>query len=104
VYYKQGKYAEALEGYRKALGIFEKVLGKAHPLTATSYNNIAWVYDKQGQYAEALEEFLKAYRVFVRKLGEAHPYTQSTRGNMETVYPETRNPKPFPEWLAEALR
>jgi tetratricopeptide (TPR) repeat protein len=104
VYYEQGQYEEALEWYRKALDIREKVPGKDHPDTAQTYNNIALVYHKQGKYAEALEEFLKAYRVFVRKPGEAHPYTQNTRRNMERAYPETRNPKPFPEWLAEALR
>jgi tetratricopeptide (TPR) repeat protein len=104
VFDDQGDYGKALEGYRKALGIVEKVLGKDHPSTATIYNNIAGGYYKQGQYAEALEELLKAYRIRIRKLGEAHPDTQNTRRGMERVYPKTRNPKPFPEWLADALR
>jgi tetratricopeptide (TPR) repeat protein len=104
VYYKQGQYEKTLKWHRKALGIQEKVLGKDRPDTATTYNNIAVVYYRRGQYAEALEEFLKAHRIRIRKLGETHPYTQVTLRNMETAYPETRNPKPFPVWLAEALR
>ena len=40
VYFKQGDYPKSLEWYQKALAIFEKVLGKEHPHTAITYNNI----------------------------------------------------------------
>jgi tetratricopeptide (TPR) repeat protein len=104
VYKDQGKYEEALEGYRKALDIVKKVLGKDHPHTAATYDNIASVYQAQGKYEEALEELLKAYRIRFRTFGETHQFTKGTRNDMETVYRKTRNPKPFPEWLAEAMR
>ncbi len=51
----QGKYAEAEEGYRKALAIRRKVLGEEHPDTAPSYNNLAYNQNTQGKYAEAEE-------------------------------------------------
>jgi tetratricopeptide (TPR) repeat protein len=104
VYDAQGEYGKALEWYLKDLVISEKVLGKDHPDTATAYHNIAWVYYTQDKYKEALEEFLKVYRIRFRKFGEAHQFTKKTRNDMETVYQKTRNPKPFPEWLAEAMR
>ena len=50
-----GSYSEALEYYKKALAICEKKLGKEHPDTATTYNNIASVYQNQGDYGQALE-------------------------------------------------
>ncbi|MDR2637836.1 MAG: tetratricopeptide repeat protein, partial [Zoogloeaceae bacterium] len=44
--YKQGDYSKALEWYRKALDISEKVLGKEHPDMAVIYYNIGSVYYK----------------------------------------------------------
>jgi tetratricopeptide (TPR) repeat protein len=58
-----GQYGEALEWYNKALTIREKVLGKEHPDTATTYNNIANVYYSQGKYEEALEWYNKALTI-----------------------------------------
>jgi tetratricopeptide (TPR) repeat protein len=104
VYYRQGKYEKALKWYFKALAIKEKVLSKEHPSTATTYNNIAWVYYNQGEYAKALSEFLKAYCIRVRTFSEANPRTTACRSNMEIAYQKTANPKPFLEWLAEAMR
>jgi tetratricopeptide (TPR) repeat protein len=45
-YENQDDYQEALKWYEKALVIQEKVLGKDHPDTAETYNNIAFVYDR----------------------------------------------------------
>jgi tetratricopeptide (TPR) repeat protein len=45
--YMLGEYDEALDYYTKALKIDEKVLGKNHPYTATTYNNIAVLYKIQ---------------------------------------------------------
>jgi tetratricopeptide (TPR) repeat protein len=104
VYTSQGDYEKALEWYLKDLAISEKVLGKEHPNMATAYHNIAMVYKSQGKYAKALSEFLKAYRIIVRTFGEAHPHAKTFRNNMEIAYQETANPKPFSEWLAEAMR
>ena len=37
----QGKYEEAEEMHRQTLGLSETVLGKEHPDTLTSMNNLA---------------------------------------------------------------
>ena len=78
MYREQGDYVKALEYYEKALAISERVLGKEHPDTAATYNNIAVVYRAQGDYAKALEYYRKANAVFLSVLGEEHPYTQFT--------------------------
>ena len=63
--------------------IQEKVLGKEHPSTATTYNNMAGVYYSQGNYEKALDYYEKALKIFEEKLGSEHPYTKSVRGNLE---------------------
>ena len=45
----QGKYAEAEPLYRKALEIWQRVLGEDHPNTATSYNNVGFNLNAQGK-------------------------------------------------------
>ena len=41
--------------HRRALELKEKVLGKEHPSTLTSMNNMALVVGSQGKYEEAEE-------------------------------------------------
>jgi tetratricopeptide (TPR) repeat protein len=65
------------------LEIFEKVLGKEHPYTATSYNNIGEVYRTQGDYTKALEYYFKALAIVEKVLGPNHTYARITRENIE---------------------
>ena len=50
-----GKYEQAEEMHRQALGQRERVLGKEHPDTLTSMNNLAEVLRGQGKYEQAEE-------------------------------------------------
>ena len=86
VYQAQGDYTKALEYYKKALEIREKVLGPEHPDTATVYNNIALVYGGQGDYAKALEYYKKALEIREKVLGLKHPDTAATYNNIAGVY------------------
>jgi len=79
-------YVKALEYYQKALSIFEKVLGKEHPSTATTYNNIAGVYYKQGDYVKVLEYYQKALSIAEKVLGNKHPSTATTYNNIGEIY------------------
>ena len=80
-----GDYPKALEWYQKALEIREKVLGKDHPSTGTTYNNIAGVYDSQGDYPKALEWYQKALNILEKRLGTEHPNTLIVKSNIERL-------------------
>jgi hypothetical protein len=49
----QGKYAEANALADSVLALAERVLGKEHPLTISSVNNVVVVYDSHGRRGEA---------------------------------------------------
>jgi tetratricopeptide (TPR) repeat protein len=61
IHYAQGRYAEALEAYQKALAIHERI-GDQQGI-ASSYNNIGTIHNAKGQYAEALEAYQKALTI-----------------------------------------
>jgi tetratricopeptide (TPR) repeat protein len=61
-------------------------LGKDHPDTATTYNNIAVVYDDMGDYDKALEYYEKAKEIYESKLGKDHPFTSTTYNNIATLH------------------
>ena len=79
---RQGKYAAAEEGYRKALAINRKVLGEAHPDTARTYNNLAANQNAQGKFAEAEEGCRKALAVCRKVFGEEHSDTANSYHNL----------------------
>ena len=81
-----GNYSKALEFYTKALNIYEKVLGKDHPYTATSYNHVGLVYSDMGDYPKALEFYTKALDIREKVLGKDHPDTASSYNGIGTVY------------------
>jgi Tfp pilus assembly protein PilF len=56
VLYIQGKYEEAEAMHRRALEGYEKVLGREHPDTHASVNNLGLVLAGQGKstHAEAM--------------------------------------------------
>ncbi|MCL2053556.1 MAG: tetratricopeptide repeat protein [Oscillospiraceae bacterium] len=86
IYKYLGEYDRALEFYGKALEIQEKILGKEHPDTATTYNNMAIVYDNQGEYDKALELYGQALEIKEKILGKEHRLTATTYNNMAIVY------------------
>jgi tetratricopeptide (TPR) repeat protein len=61
IHHAQGRYAEALESYQKALAIFERI-GDQQGI-ANCYNNIGVINVAQGRYAEALESYQKALTI-----------------------------------------
>jgi tetratricopeptide (TPR) repeat protein len=96
-----GQYVEALEWYQKALAIDEIVLGKEHPSTATTYNNIATVYHNQGDYTKALEWYQKALAIQEKVLGKEHPDTATTYNGIAFVYHSQGDYTMALEWYQE---
>ncbi len=64
LYGGQGRYAEAEPLYERALEIYEKALGSAHPKVAIVLENMAVFYKQIGRMDEAksLEERAKGLR------------------------------------------
>ena len=86
LYQFQGRYGEAEPLYKEALQVREKVLGKEHPDTLTSMNNLAALYESQGRYGEAEPLLKEALQVLGEVLGEEHPYTLSSMNNLALLY------------------
>ena len=61
------------------------MLGKDHPSTATTYNNIAGVYSDQGEYGKALQWYQKALKISEKVLGKEHPNTIIIVNNIEFI-------------------
>ena len=65
--------------HRQALELREKVLGKEHPHTLTSMNNLAFVLSNLEKYDESEQWYEPAFTVPERILGGEHPNTFATR-------------------------
>jgi tetratricopeptide (TPR) repeat protein len=76
---QQGKHAEALALYERALSGLRSSLGDAHPDTLMCMFNIAVVWHNQGCHAEALERFQIVLAGRVQCLGDDHPLTLTCR-------------------------
>ncbi|RUM44313.1 MAG: hypothetical protein DSY46_05935, partial [Hydrogenimonas sp.] len=86
IYYKLGDYDKALEHLNRALQIRLATLGKNHPDTAVSYNNIGLVWDSKGEYNKALEFDNQALQIYLATLGKNHPSTASSYNNIGAVW------------------
>jgi len=85
VYTMQGDYSKALEWHGRALAGREKSLGKDHPDTLNTVNNMALVYENQGGYGKALEWYGRALAGLEKSLGKDHPSTVSTASSWNIV-------------------
>jgi tetratricopeptide (TPR) repeat protein len=86
IYESQGRYAEALQHFQKALAIRLAAFGENNPDVATSYHNIGVVYKQQRRYTEALQHFQKALAIRLAVFGENHPYVARIYKNIGNVY------------------
>ena len=84
--YDYGKYKEAEQVYLRLVSLREKMLGKEHPKTATSYNNIGTTYHYLGNHPKALEYFFKDLAISEKVLGKEHPDTATSYNNIGQVY------------------
>ncbi|KAI6080516.1 hypothetical protein F4821DRAFT_55383 [Hypoxylon rubiginosum] len=78
-YFMLGKYNEAEQMYRQTLEVRERVLGREHPSTLGSMNNLADVLGNQGKYEEAEQMHRQELELCERVLGREHPDTLKVR-------------------------
>src|SRR3990167_7826721 len=57
---QKGQYKDATKQAKEAVIMAEKTLGKEHPFTATSLNNLAEIYRIQKKYREAESNYNKS--------------------------------------------
>jgi tetratricopeptide (TPR) repeat protein len=81
-YQIMGKYKEAEEMDRQALQLKETVLGKEHPDTLASMNNLANSLCQQGKYAEAEKIHRQTLQLKEILLGKEHPDTLMSMNNL----------------------
>ncbi|KAI2626756.1 hypothetical protein GGR54DRAFT_629122 [Hypoxylon sp. NC1633] len=73
-----GKYNDAERLYRHIL----QILGKEHPDTLDSMNNLAVTLNDQGKYEEAEQIHRQTLELWKQVLGREHPYTLSSMNNL----------------------
>jgi CHAT domain-containing protein/tetratricopeptide (TPR) repeat protein len=86
LYYRQGRYGEAEELYKRALAIRAQVLGESHPDVAYALNNLALVYWTQGRYSEAEGLYKRALAILEKALGANHADVGWTVNDLALVY------------------
>ena len=91
VYCNLGDYHKALDCHFKALHIKEKFLGKEHPETAVSYNNLAEVYRKQRKFKKALEYYSKVVGICTKKPNDNYTKIATVLNNIGLTYYELDN-------------
>jgi hypothetical protein len=80
----------------KELGLCETMLGKEHPSTLTSINNLAAVLRYQGKYEHVVEMYRQELRLCKTVLGQDHPSTltsTSKRWQKRLEMLELKHPK-----------
>ena len=83
--YESGRWSEAYNLQAFLLGKVEKMLGKEHPSTLISMDNLAVILDKQGKYKEAEEMHQRVLLLRERVLGKEHPHTLSSMNNLASA-------------------
>jgi tetratricopeptide (TPR) repeat protein len=81
-----GRLAEAIRLYEQTLADSERVLGREHPNTVVSRNNLASAYETAGDLALALRLHEETLADSERILGREHPNTLVSRSNLASAY------------------
>jgi CHAT domain-containing protein/Flp pilus assembly protein TadD len=87
--YKQGRYKEAIQPAERALRISKNTVGEAHPLYATSLNNLAALYYSTSRNTESERLYLEALNVRRKALGVDHSDYATSLSNLATLYHST---------------
>jgi tetratricopeptide (TPR) repeat protein len=81
----RGNYETAKVRTKKAVEIREELLGKEHPNTLMSMNNLASALSDQGKYEQAEEMNRQVLRLREVMLGKEHPDTLTSMNNLASA-------------------
>ncbi|MEM7158421.1 MAG: serine/threonine-protein kinase [Myxococcota bacterium] len=82
VYYRLGRYGEALIHYERAYETQREHYGQQHPLVAQTLNHIGNVLIMQGRYDEARVKCEQALSIRRETLGSTHPRVAAPLNNL----------------------
>jgi len=82
----QRRYIDAEPLLKLAFETLQRVLGKDHPNSIQSVNNLAALYISQRRYEEAQPLLKSALEACERVLGREHPQTLLTVNNLGELY------------------
>lgn len=82
----RAQYAAAEPLYKRALAVYEKVLGPEHPDTAAVLNNLANLYRDQGNLSEAEPMLERALAIDEKVSGPEHPDTATDLNSLAVLY------------------
>ncbi|KAK3179474.1 hypothetical protein OEA41_009760 [Lepraria neglecta] len=91
--FRIGRWSEAYKMRAFHFRNTEKILGKEHPSTLTSMNNLALVLSSQGNYEEAERIHRQALALREKVLGKEHPNTLTSMNNLAGVLSSQGNYK-----------
>jgi CHAT domain-containing protein/Tfp pilus assembly protein PilF len=77
-----GKEQEASQLFRKAVAIFEQVLGETHLYTSVGYNGLGQCLQSMGRHSEALPLFRKALAIREQRAGQSDQRTATSCSNL----------------------
>ena len=83
--FRIGRWSEAYKMQAFHFRNIEKMLGKEHPSTLTSMNDLAGVLRRQGNYEEAERIHRQTLALKERVLGKEHPDTLTSMNNLALV-------------------
>jgi CHAT domain-containing protein/Tfp pilus assembly protein PilF len=83
-----GRYQDGTPIAERAYQYALKNLGKTHPNTLTSINNLALLYESQGRYGEAELFYKDVLQLSKKVLGKEHPDTLISINNLAELYRE----------------
>ena len=86
--YQLGMKEKAIEYLYKAIEIFEKNVGKKHPLYSASLNNMAIYYYNERQLEKAIEFFEKAAEISKKTMGLDSDNYKNILSNIEFIKEE----------------
>jgi tetratricopeptide (TPR) repeat protein len=80
-----GRYEAAVWAWKQLLRRRVKILGKEHPHTLASMNNLAQALSSQGKYTEAEQMHQETLALQEKVLGKEHPHTLTSMHNVALV-------------------
>lgn len=85
----RGDYDEALEAYRQALSIQERILGSEHVDLATTYADIGNAHERLGNVEDGLAAFRRGLALLEAELGPHHLRLAATLNGIGNLYNES---------------